>query len=51
MSLDSPAAKPHERLAAALDGDMGEVNALIRARMASENAPRIPAVTAHLVAA
>ena len=28
--------------------DMAAVNALIRARMASEHAPRIPEVTAHL---
>ncbi|SLN59895.1 Octaprenyl-diphosphate synthase [Roseivivax jejudonensis] len=49
MSLDHPAAKPHDRLAAALSQDMEAVNTLIRARMASENAPRIPEVTAHLV--
>ena len=30
---------------------MDQVNALIRARMASEHAPRIPEVTAHLVEA
>jgi octaprenyl-diphosphate synthase len=51
MGLDEAQAKPHERLAAALAGDMAEVNALIRARMASEHAPRIPEVTAHLVEA
>jgi octaprenyl-diphosphate synthase len=43
--------KPHERLAAALKGDMEAVSVLIRARMASEHAPRIPEVTAHLVEA
>jgi len=43
--------KPHEALAALLATDMAEVNALIRARMASEHAPRIPEVTAHLVEA
>ncbi|MEH6644574.1 polyprenyl synthetase family protein [Sulfitobacter sp.] len=43
--------KPHERLAAALAGDMAAVSALIRERMASEHAPRIPEVTAHLVEA
>ncbi len=43
--------KPHDRLSAALAGDMGAVNALIRERMASEHAPRIPEVTAHLVEA
>ncbi|MGX9854090.1 polyprenyl synthetase family protein [Limimaricola variabilis] len=44
-------AKPHDRLAEALKGDMEAVNAMIRARMASEHAPRIPEVTAHLVEA
>ncbi|WP_375280044.1 polyprenyl synthetase family protein [Pseudooctadecabacter sp.] len=51
MSLDHAATKPHERLAAALTGEMADVNALIRDRMASEHAPRIPEVTAHLVEA
>ena len=51
MSLDVAATKPHERLAAALAGDMAAVNEMIRARMASEHAPRIPEVTAHLVEA
>ncbi|QFU09796.1 Octaprenyl-diphosphate synthase [Rhodobacteraceae bacterium THAF1] len=41
--------KPHERLAQALAEPLAEVDALIRARMASENAPRIPEVTQHLV--
>ncbi|MEO0865516.1 MAG: polyprenyl synthetase family protein [Pseudomonadota bacterium] len=50
MSLDADASvKPHERLADALADDLVAVDALIRARMASENAPRIPEVTAHLV--
>ncbi len=44
-------AKPHERLAALLADDLAEVNILIRERMASEHAPRIPEVTAHLVEA
>ncbi|WP_370815414.1 polyprenyl synthetase family protein [Jannaschia formosa] len=43
--------KPHERLAEACAEEMAAVNALIRARMASEHAPRIPEVTAHLVEA
>ncbi len=43
--------KPHDRLAAALRDDLTAVNDLIRERMASENAPRIPEVTAHLVEA
>ncbi len=51
MSLDIAATKPHERLAEALAADLEAVNALIRQRMASEHAPRIPEVTAHLVEA
>ncbi|WP_299865561.1 polyprenyl synthetase family protein [uncultured Roseobacter sp.] len=43
--------KPHDRMAAYLAADLEAVNALIRARMASEHAPRIPEVTAHLVEA
>lgn len=43
--------KPHERLAKALANDMEAVSTLITARMASEHAPRIPEVTAHLVGA
>ncbi len=42
---------PHDRLAAYLAAEMTAVNALIRERMASEHAPRIPEVTAHLVEA
>ena len=49
--VETPAATPFEDLQAALAGDMDRVNALIRARMASEHAPRIPEVTAHLVEA
>jgi len=51
MSLDIAATKPHEQLAAALADDLAAVNTLIRERMASEHAPRIPEVTAHLVEA
>ena len=47
----STISKPHERLAEILAGDMESVNDLIRTRMASEHAPRIPEVTAHLVEA
>jgi len=50
MSVDT-ATKPHDRLAEALAEDMGRVNTMIRERMASEHAPRIPEVTAHLVEA
>ena len=42
---------PFERLQAMLAPEMAEVNDLIAARMASEHAPRIPQVTAHLVSA
>jgi octaprenyl-diphosphate synthase len=51
MSLDHARAKPHDRLAAALEEDLLAVGALIRERMQSEAAPRIPAVTAHLIEA
>lgn len=51
MGLDDVSQKPHDRLAAWLASDMAAVNALIAARMASEHAPRIPQVTAHLVEA
>jgi len=51
MSLDQATSKPHEQLAAHLAGGMDAVNTLIRARMASKHAPRIPEVTAHLVEA
>lgn len=51
MGLDSPITNPHQRLAGLLAEEMAAVNALIRERMASENAPRIPEVTAHLVEA
>ncbi|KAJ02209.1 polyprenyl synthetase family protein [Sulfitobacter mediterraneus] len=43
------ALKPHDRLAAYLADDMAAVGDLIRERMASKHAPRIPEVTAHLV--
>lgn len=45
----STASKPHDRLAAALSKELDGVNQLIRDRMASEHAPRIPEVTAHLI--
>lgn len=51
MGLDEAARKPQERLADWLADDMTAVNALIRLRMASEHAPRIPEVTAHLIEA
>ncbi len=51
MGLDESQAKPHDRLAEEVSAEMTAVNALIRERMASEHAPRIPEVTAHLVEA
>ncbi|MGO4907445.1 polyprenyl synthetase family protein [Pseudorhodobacter sp. W20_MBD10_FR17] len=51
MTMDSEIAKPQDRLAQYLAADMAAVNDLIRTRMASEHAPRIPEVTAHLVEA
>ena len=51
MSLDQSAQKPQDRLAAYLSEDLERVDALIRERMASKHAPRIPEVTAHLVEA
>jgi octaprenyl-diphosphate synthase len=51
MGLDEPAIRPHEELATHLAGKLDSVNALIRTRMASRYAPRIPEVTAHLVEA
>lgn len=42
---------PQDRLAETLAEDMAAVNRIIRARMASEHAPRIPEVTAHLIEA
>ncbi len=50
MSLDH-VQKPQDRLADHLAADMSAVNLLIRERMASEHAPRIPQVTAHLIEA
>lgn len=43
--------KPQDRLKDLLADDMAAVNDIIATRMASENAPRIPEVTAHLVGA
>ncbi|MFM7444986.1 MAG: polyprenyl synthetase family protein [Tabrizicola sp.] len=48
---EKPKEGPEVRLAAYLADDMAAVNALIRDRMASEHAPRIPEVTAHLIEA
>ncbi|WP_136441778.1 polyprenyl synthetase family protein [Pacificoceanicola onchidii] len=51
MNVMESVTKPHERLADLLTDEMGAVNTLIRERMASNHAPRIPEVTAHLVEA
>jgi octaprenyl-diphosphate synthase len=51
MNIQERIDTPVERLQAELSEDMAAVNALIRERMASEHAPRIPEVTAHLVEA
>ncbi|SMX45718.1 polyprenyl synthetase family protein [Actibacterium lipolyticum] len=51
MSLDAAESKPHQRLSAHLAPELAAVNELIRARMASKHAPRIPEVTAHLIEA
>ena len=51
MGLDQTTDRPHEVLAEMLADDLIAVNDLIRSRMASEHAPRIPEVTAHLIEA
>ena len=45
------AGRPHDRLAEVLGPDLDAVAQVIRERMASEAAPRIPEVTAHLIEA
>lgn len=49
MNTATRVLSPVEGLQGELAQDMAAVNALIRERMASEHAPRIPEVTAHLV--
>lgn len=49
MGMNENLSKPLDRLSTELADDMAAVNALIRDRMASRHAPRIPEVTAHLV--
>ncbi|MFV2001923.1 MAG: polyprenyl synthetase family protein [Paracoccaceae bacterium] len=51
MGLQDAVTGPHERLASHLADDLVAVDGLIRERMASPHAPRIPEVTAHLVEA
>ncbi|WP_405404316.1 polyprenyl synthetase family protein [Paracoccus sp. Ld10] len=49
MTVQDNVRKPLDRLTEALTAEMEAVNALIRDRMASRHAPRIPEVTAHLI--
>ncbi|HHY02230.1 MAG TPA: polyprenyl synthetase family protein [Paracoccus sp.] len=51
MGVNETVAKPLDRLSSVLAPEMEAVNTLIRTRMASRHAPRIPEVTAHLVEA
>jgi octaprenyl-diphosphate synthase len=51
MGLDETTETPLDRLAAHLAPGMSRVQAVIAARMASDHAPRIPEVTAHLIGA
>ncbi len=50
-TLDKSTVKPHQALAVFLEKELDQVDRLIRDRMSSEHAPRIPEVTAHLVEA
>lgn len=49
MGMNENVLKPLDRLASVLSAEMGAVNALIKERMSSRHAPRIPEVTAHLI--
>lgn len=49
--MDDKTSKPLDRLNAALHDDMLAVDNLLRTRMSSRHAPRIPEVTAHLIGA
>jgi len=51
MTMNKATVKPLDALADRLSDEIDAVNALIRERMASRHAPRIPQVTAHLVEA
>lgn len=51
MGVNEHVLKPLDRLASELSAELDAVNALIRARMSSRHAPRIPEVTAHLIEA
>ncbi|MFV0385131.1 polyprenyl synthetase family protein [Paracoccus sp. (in: a-proteobacteria)] len=49
MGVNETVLKPLDQLASALSVEMEAVNELIRDRMSSRHAPRIPEVTAHLI--
>ena len=49
MRIQLPQEKPQDVLASLLAPEMVEVNNLIKKRMASDAAPRIPEVTGHLI--
>ncbi|MDP5305869.1 polyprenyl synthetase family protein [Paracoccus spongiarum] len=51
MGVTENVQKPLDRMAASLAAEMAAVNDLIRQRMSSRHAPRIPEVTAHLIEA
>ncbi|SNT72953.1 polyprenyl synthetase family protein [Paracoccus seriniphilus] len=51
MGVNENVQKPLDHLSAALAPEMEAVNRLIRERMSSRHAPRIPEVTAHLIEA
>ncbi|RMC34464.1 polyprenyl synthetase family protein [Paracoccus alkanivorans] len=51
MGVNENVLKPLDQLASTLSAEMDAVNTLIRARMSSRHAPRIPEVTAHLIEA
>ncbi|MBK4214730.1 polyprenyl synthetase family protein [Paracoccus caeni] len=51
MGVKQDVQKPLDRLSVALADEMEAVNVLIRQKMSSRHAPRIPEVTAHLIEA
>jgi len=51
LDRSSDATEPFARLMALVTDDLGAVNETIRDRMSSQHAPRIPAISAHLIEA
>lgn len=49
--MNSKAKSPYEALSAFLADDLARVDTMIRTRMVSDTAPRIPEITAHLIEA